>query len=96
LTPPTKPATSPTPIPEPEDLRVHVEQGDSFRVLQEAGAKATTQFRDTRQRARQQALQELNQPHTARARAERRLNEEHARQMRPRGGGQFIVKTSGE
>ena len=96
LTPPAKPA-APTPIPESrEDLRVHVGTGDSFRVLQEAGAKATTQFRDTRQRARQQALQELNQPHTARARAERRLNEEHARQMRPRGGGQFIVKTSGE
>src|SRR2546429_4480073 len=33
LTPPAKPATSPTPIPEPEDLRVHVETGgDSFRV----------------------------------------------------------------
>ena len=97
LTPPAK-RTSPTPIPESrEDLRVHVETGgDWFRVLQEAGAKATTQFRNSRQGARQQALQELNQPHTARARAERRLNEEHARQMRPRGGGQFIVKTSGE
>ena len=93
LTPPAKP-TSPTPIPESrEDLRVHVETGgDSFRVLQEAGAKATTQFRNSRQGARQQALQELNQPHTARARAERRLNEEHARQMRPRGKGSFIVK----
>ena len=91
LTPPAKP-TSPTPIPEPEDLRVHVETGSGFRGLQEAGARATTEYRDSRQQARRQALQELNQPHTARARAERRLNEEHARQMRPRGKGSFIVK----
>lgn len=58
---PQKPATAPTPIPEPEDFRLHVEQGNSFRVLQEAGTKAEAEYRTSRQQARQQALVEMNQ-----------------------------------
>src|SRR6266513_789005 len=62
LTPPAKPA-QPPPVQSQEDLCVHVETGgDSFRVLQEAGAKATTRFRNTRQRAREEMLAQLNQP----------------------------------
>src|SRR5436189_1719822 len=54
LTPPAKPATPP-PIPESrEDLRVHVEPGSGFRGLQEAGEKATTQFRNSHEQARRE------------------------------------------
>ena len=94
LTPPAKP-TSPAPIPESrEDLRVHVEPGgDSFRVLQEAGAKATTQFRDSREQARREMLAQLNQPDAQRIQDGRRIRGEFAAVKRPRGkGAAFVVK----
>jgi len=96
LTPPAKPA-APTPIPESrEDLRVHVGTGDSFRVLQEAGAKATAQFRNSRQRARQEMLAQLNQPNEKRIQDGRRIQGQYAAQKRPRGGGEFLIKNRGE
>ena len=98
LKPPTRPATSPTPIPESrEDLRLHIEpDSDPFRALQQAGARATTEYRDSRQRARQEMLAQLNQPDAQKIQDGRRINREFADMKRPRGGGQFIVKTSGE
>jgi len=96
LTPPAKP-TPPTPVPQaPEDFRVHVEAGDSFRVLQEVGAKATTQYRNSRQRARQEMLAQLNQPNAQKIQEVRRIQGEYAAQKRPRGGGEFIVKNQEE
>jgi len=57
LTPPVKPAELPTPIQQPEDFRLHVEpNANSFRALQEAGARSEQEYREDRQRARQQAL----------------------------------------
>ena len=80
----------------PEDFRVHVEAGDSFRVLQEVGAKATTQYRNSRQRARQEMLAQLNQPNAQKIQEVRRIQGEYAAQKRPRGGGEFIVKNQEE
>jgi len=79
------------------DFRLHVEPGgDSFRVLQEAGAKATTQYRDSRQRARQEMLAQLNQPNEKRIQDGRRIQGQYAAQKRPRGGGEFLIKNRGE
>ena len=79
------------------DFRLHVEPGgDSFRVLQEAGAKATTQYRDSRQRARQEMLAQLNQPNEKRIQDGRRINREFADMKRPRGKGAAFVVKSGE
>jgi len=82
------------------DFRLHVEPGgDSFRVLQEAGAKATTHYRNTREGARQHALQTMNEPDPQKVRREESLREtkkEFGRQMRPRGGGEFIIKNRDE
>jgi hypothetical protein len=96
---PQKPATSPTPIPEPEDFRLHIEQGNSFRVLQEAGAKGEADYRISRQQARQQALVDLNMldPRKNAVTAHvRDRNNSRAAVLKPRGGGQFIVKKDGE
>jgi len=96
---PQKPATAPTPIPEPEDYRLHVEQGESFRVLREAGAKGEAEYRTSREQARQQALTDLNMPDPRKmavAAHVRHLNSSRAAVLRPRGGGQFIVKNGGE
>ncbi len=69
LTPPAKPATSMTPIPEQEDFRLHIEPDtNSFRALQAAGARGEQEYREDRQRARQQALQTMNQPTTTQMR----------------------------
>ena len=89
---PQKPAAPP--IPESrEDLRVHVGTGDSFRVLQEAGAKATTQFRNSREQARREMLAQLNQPDAQRIQDGRRIWGEFAAVKRPRGkGAAFVVK----
>ncbi len=74
-----------------KDSRIHVEPGaDSFRVLREAGARATAAYRASRQRVRQQALQALNEPNQQKIHEARRINNEHAQQMRPRGA--FIGK----
>ena len=91
---PRRPAAPP--IPEPQDLRVHVEQGDSFRVLQEAGEKATAEYESQRQRARREALNAMNQPNV------RQIQQAHAhateilRARRPRGGGGGFIIDKGE
>ncbi len=80
---------------EVEDLRLHLEPTpgqSSFRVLQEAGAKAEMEYRANRQQARREALTELNQPDTRKVGEVRQLNNEWAAIKRPRGGGQFIIK----
>jgi hypothetical protein len=95
---PQKPPTAPKPIPEPEDYRLHVEQGESFRVLQDAGTKAEADYRTSRQQARQQALVEMNQPDPRKVAAAahvRYLENSRAAVLKPRGGGQFI-KNGGE
>ena len=98
---PQKPATTPTPI-QPEDFRLHVEDnslGNSFLVLQHAGAKAEAEYLTSRHQARQQALDEMNQPgprKMAVAAHVRYLENSRAAVLRPRGGGQFIVKNGGE
>jgi len=81
---------------EEKDSRIHVEKGESFRVLQEAGARARAADLASRQHARQQALQELNQPDVKKSREIRRLNNVHAQQMRSRGGGEYVIRKSGE
>jgi hypothetical protein len=75
-----------------EDTRLHVEPGSGFRGIQEASAKAEMEYRASRQRARQQALNALNEPNVRKIQEARRINNEYAEQMRPRGGGQFIAK----
>jgi hypothetical protein len=92
---PQKPATAPTPI-QPEDFGLHVGQGDSFRVLREAGTKGEAENRTSREQARQQALMEMNQPDPRKDALVRHLNNSRAAVLRPRGGGQFIVKKDGE
>jgi len=97
LTPPVKPATSPTPISQESDSRLHVERlpGESgFAAMQRAYAE---QEIATQRKHRQAARAEINnQPpdaaKVARAESVRQLNAQTLRQMRPRGGGQFIVK----
>ncbi len=92
LTPPAKPAVPPIPRTE-KDPKLHVEiGGDSFIRLQEAGARATAEYETNRERARQQALQTLNERDTRKIQDARRIQGEYATQKRPRGGGQFIVK----
>ncbi len=75
-----------------EDSRLHVEGGDSFRVLQEAGARATAEYETQREKQRREILNALNQPDARRVAEARRINNEWAAIKRPRGGGQFIVK----
>jgi len=97
LTPPVKPATSPTPISQESDSRLHVERlpGESgFAAMQRAYAE---QEIATQRKHREAARTEMNnQPpdaaKVARAESVRQLNAQTLRQMRPRGGGQFIVK----
>jgi hypothetical protein len=73
------------------DSRLHVEPGnDSFRALREAGARATAQYKTNRERARREMLGTLNERDPRKVQEARRINNEHAAQMRPRGGGQFI------
>ncbi len=100
LTPPTRPAAPPVPQTQPEDFRIHVEGGgDSFRALQEAGARGEMEYRANRQQARREMLDTLNRPDPNKVRREesvRGTKNERAAQMRPRGGGQFIVKNRGE
>jgi len=69
LMPPAKPTVLPTPIQQPEDFRLHIEPDtNSFRALQAAGARGEQEYREDRQRARQQALQTMNQPTTTQVR----------------------------
>jgi len=94
---PQKPAEAPTPI-QPEDFRLHVE-GNSFRALQAAGTKGEAEYLTSRHQARQQALTDLNMPDPRKmavAAHVRHLNSSRAAVLRPRGGGQFIVKNGGE
>jgi hypothetical protein len=75
------------------DSRLHVEQGaDPFRALQNAGARARAADLTNRQRARREALVGLNQPDVKKMQEIHRLNNAHAQQMRPRGGGAYIIK----
>ena len=89
---PQKPAQPPIPQTQPEDFRLHVEAGDSFRVLQEAGAKGEMEYRARRQQARREMLNTLNRPDPQKLQDARRIQGEYAAVKRPRGGGQFIVK----
>ncbi len=93
---PQKPTAPPTLIPEPPNFRLHVEPGGNpFRALQTSGAEGEAEYRANRQRARQQALQTMNETTAANVQknqAARRLNNEHAQQMRPRGRGAYIIK----
>ena len=76
-----------------EDSRLHVEPGsNSFRVLQEAGAKAEMEYRGDRQRARQEMLAELNQRDPRKVAAAMRVNAEYAALKRSRGHGPFVIK----
>jgi len=98
LTPPAKPA-APSPIQQsqPEDFRLHLEaDSDPFRALQATGAKGEAQYRGECHRARQQALQTLNEPDAHKIQDARRIQTEYAALKRPRGGGQFLVKNSSE
>ncbi len=80
-----------------EDSRLHVERlpGESgFAALQRAYAE---QVIATQRKHREAARTEINnQPpdavQVARAESVRQLNAQTLRQMRPRGGGQFIIK----
>ena len=80
-----------------EDSRLHVERlpGESgFAALQRAYAE---QVIATQRKHREAARTEVNnQPpdaaKVARAESVRQLNAQTLRQMRPRGGGEFIVK----
>jgi hypothetical protein len=93
LTPPTKPAEPPPITHTEKDPKIHVESGgDSFTRLQEAGARATAEYETNRERARQQALQTMNERDERKSQEVRRINNEWAAIKRPRGGGQFIIK----
>ncbi len=99
LTPPAKPAAPPVPQTptDPEDFRLHLEaDSDPFRALQATGAKGEAQYRGECHRARQQALQTLNEPDAHKIQDARRIQAEYAALKRPRGGGQFLVKNSSE
>jgi hypothetical protein len=93
FTPPQKPATAPTPIP-PSETKVHLEErlpGESrLAQLQRSVGHKELQARANRQREFQEQTDQASQP-TARqiatAAEVRRLNNFHARQIRPRGGG---------
>src|SRR5260370_40441336 len=97
LTPPVKPATSPTPISQESDSRLHVERlpGESgFAAMQRAYAE---QEIATQRKHREAARAEINnQPpdaaKVARAETVRRLNAHTLRQMMPPAGRQFSVK----
>ena len=93
---PQKPAVPPTPIPQKEDFRLHVEPGGNFRTLQEAAMRVTAEYETNRQRARREVLGTLNRPDTQKLQDARRIQGEYAAQKRPRGGGEFIVKNRGE
>jgi len=93
---PQKPAAPPTPVQSQEDFRLHVEAGDSFRVLQEAGAKGEMEYRASRQRARQYALQTMNEPDARKIAAGLRVNAEFAAIRKPRGKGAAFIVKSGE
>jgi len=83
--------------PEPEDYRLHVEQGpDPFRVLQEAGAKGEMEYRASRQQARREMLNNLNRPDSQKLQDARRINREFADIKRPRGKGAAFIIGKGE
>src|SRR5260370_20351611 len=48
-----------------EDSRLHVEGGDSFRVLQEAGARATAEYETQREKQRRGKIKSLKQTHAS-------------------------------
>jgi len=98
LTPPTRPAAPTIPqTPVQEDLRLHIEpDSDPFRALQQAGARATTEYRDSRQRARQEMLAQLNQPDAQRIQDGRQYAAEVLHARKPRGRGAAFVITKGE
>jgi len=102
LTPPTRPAQPPTPIPQSQPgSRLHVERlpGESgFAAMQRAYAE---QEIATQRKYREAARTEMkNQQPSAvkisRTESVRQLNAQTLRQMRPRGGGEFIIKNRGE
>ncbi len=93
LTPPARPAAPQTPQTQPEDFRLHLEaDSDPFRALQATGAKGEAEYRASRQQARREMLDTLNQPDPRKIQDARRINSERAAQMRPRGRGAYIVK----
>ncbi len=95
LTPPARPAAPQTLISQtqPEDFRLHLEaDSDPFRALQATGAKGEAEYRASRQQARREMLDTLNQPDPHKIQDARRINSERAAQMRPRGRGAYIVK----
>jgi hypothetical protein len=89
---PHKPVTPPTPAIEPEDVRLHVEPtepgGNSFRVLQDAGARATAAYRTSRERERIEMLEKANQRDPRRVQQARNNNNFGAAQMRPKRTGE--------
>ena len=94
---PQKPAQPPIPQVQPEDFRLHVEEaGDSFRVLQEAGARGEMEYRADRQRARQEMLAQLNQPDAQRIQDGRQYAAEVLHARKPRGKGSAFIVKSGE
>src|SRR5438309_4532350 len=69
LTPPTRPAAPPTPVPQaPGDFRIHVEPGGNFRTLQEAAMRVTAEYETNRQRARREMLGTMNEADPAKVR----------------------------
>ena len=89
---PQKPATSPTPIPQAEPSRVHLEErlpGESrLGQLQRSVGRKELQARANRQHELQEQVSQAPTARQIAAAAEvRRLNNVHARQMKPRGGG---------
>jgi hypothetical protein len=96
LTPPIQPAAPTIPQPVQENFRLHVEPGGNFRTLQEAAMRVTAEYETNRQRARREMLVELNQPNARRDQETRRIANEHAQQIRPRGKGSAFIVKSGE
>src|SRR6267154_306263 len=75
-----------------KDSRIHVEQGaNSFRALQEAGAKATAEYETQKAKQRREMLNELNRPDPQRIRQAREYAAEVLRARKPRGKGVFIL-----
>src|SRR5258708_234210 len=78
------------------NARLHLEPRrageSSFAQLQPAHAKLEAEARTDRHQERQQVLTTNPDTRIQQAQAQRATRNEIARQMRPRGGGQFIIK----
>ncbi len=83
---------------EAEDLRLHIEPKQpgqsSLGQLQAAAAKVEAQARIDRQQQRQQALQTMNEPDVKRIQAAREYAAEVLHARKPRGSGQYIIKSN--